>query len=77
MPLSYDLTPFQFLGQKLSNFFVGILVQMMTLKGHFEINWPLANYRMQYGKKKWKIFEVISPCVQVTSLAQFIMTLPC
>ena len=38
VPLSYDLTPFQTLGQKLSNSFVGILVQMMTPKEHFEIN---------------------------------------
>ena len=42
MPLSYDLTTFQIPGQKLSNFFVGILVEMMTPKGHFEINRPLA-----------------------------------
>ena len=41
MPLSYDLTTFQILGQNLSNSFVGILVQTMTPKGHFEINWPL------------------------------------
>ena len=33
---------FKFLGQKLSNFFVGILVETMTPKGHFEINWPLV-----------------------------------
>ena len=38
VPLSYDLNTFQILGQKLSNFFVGILVQTMTPKGHFEIN---------------------------------------
>ena len=38
VPLPYDLTIFQILGQKLSNFFVGILVQTMTAKGHFEIN---------------------------------------
>ena len=38
VPLSYDLTTFQILGQKFSNFFVGILVQTMTPKGHFEIN---------------------------------------
>ena len=37
VPLSYDLTTFQILGQKFSNFFIGILVQMMTPKGHFEI----------------------------------------
>ena len=44
-PLFYDLTPFQILGQKFVKFFVGIFVQMMTPKGHFEINWPLAqNY---------------------------------
>ena len=36
-----DFTTFQILGQKLSNFFVGILVETMTPKGHFEINWPL------------------------------------
>ena len=30
------------LGQNLSIFFVGILVQTMTPKGHFEINWPLG-----------------------------------
>ena len=41
MPLCYDLTTFQILGQNLSNFFLGILVQTMTPKGHFEINWPL------------------------------------
>ena len=34
---------FKFLGQKLSNFFVGILVKTMTPKRHFEINWPLEN----------------------------------
>ena len=33
-----DLTTFQILGQNLSNFFVGILVQTMTPQGHFEIN---------------------------------------
>ena len=33
-----DLTTFQILEQNLSNFFVGILVQTMTPKGHFEIN---------------------------------------
>ena len=38
VPLSYDLTTFQILGQKLSKFFVGILVETMTTKEHFEIN---------------------------------------
>ena len=28
----------KFLGKKLSNFFVGILVETMTAKGHFELN---------------------------------------
>ena len=42
MPLSYKLTTFQIPGQKLSNFFVGILVETMTPRGHFEINWPLT-----------------------------------
>ena len=41
MPLSYDLTTFQILGQKFVKFFVGILVQTMTSKRHFEINWPV------------------------------------
>ena len=41
VPLSYDLITFQIPGQKFSNFFVGILVQTITPKGHFEINWPL------------------------------------
>ena len=38
VPLSYDLTTFQILGQKFSNFFIGILVQTTTPEGHFEIN---------------------------------------
>ena len=41
VPLSYDLTFFQILGQKFVKFLIGILVQPMTPKGHFEINWPL------------------------------------
>jgi phage FluMu protein Com len=40
--LTYDLTSFQILGQKFSKNFVSILVQTMTSKGHFEINWPLV-----------------------------------
>ena len=38
-----NLTNFalEWVGQNLSNFFVGILVETMTPKGHFEINWPL------------------------------------
>ena len=32
VPLSYDLTPFQILGQKFVQFFVGILVQKHILK---------------------------------------------
>ena len=51
VPLSYDLTTFQILGQKLSNFFVGILVETTTPKGHFEINWPLTNTE----KVSWSI----------------------
>ena len=48
VPLTYDLTTFQILGQKLSNFFVGILVETMTPKGHFEINWPLKRWKMHF-----------------------------
>ena len=36
VPLSFDLTTFQILGQKVKFF-----VQTMTPKGHYEINWPL------------------------------------
>ena len=43
------LAPNYELGQKLSNFFVGILVETMTPKRRFEINWPLP-------KKLWLIF---------------------
>ena len=42
MTLSYDLTTFQILGQKFAKFFVGILVQTIIPKGHFEISWPLT-----------------------------------
>ena len=38
VPLSYDLTNFQIQGKNFSNLFVGILVQTMTPKGHFEMN---------------------------------------
>ena len=38
VPLSYDLTIFQILGQKFVKFSIGILFQTMTPKGHFEIN---------------------------------------
>ena len=36
------MTTFQIPGQKLSKNFVGILVETMPSKGHFEINWPLS-----------------------------------
>ena len=32
----------EWVGQNLSNFSVGILVETMTPEGHFEINWPLV-----------------------------------
>ena len=38
VPLFYDLTTNQILGDEFVKFFVGILVQTMTPKGHFEIN---------------------------------------
>jgi hypothetical protein len=38
VPLSYKLTTFKIPGQKLSIFFVVILVETMTPRGHFEIN---------------------------------------
>ena len=58
MPLSYKLTTFQIPGQKLSNFFVGILVETMTPRGHFEINWPLPsplNFRLLNHSLWWNV----------------------
>jgi len=52
VPLSYDLTPFQILGQKFVKVFIGILVQMMTPKGHFEIKGPLPITIRSIGKIK-------------------------
>ena len=62
MPLSYDLTPFQILGQKfvkflgrnLSNFFLGILVQTMTPKGHFEMNWRIKTRNLELHNAIWQ-----------------------
>ena len=45
---------FKILGQNLSNFFVGILVETMTPKGHFEINWPLVG-TLGIFVTEWKI----------------------
>ena len=65
MPLSCDLTPFQILGQKSSNFFFGILVQTMTPKGHFEINWPLVIEaiikNVKVKNKSPKGYDVLQP----------------
>ena len=46
------------LRQNLSNFFVGKLVETMTPKGHFEINWPLLDDIQNYANKEWKIILV-------------------
>ena len=43
-------------GQKSRNNFVGIFVQMMKPKGHFQINWPLARWE----KKIQSCFHKIS-----------------
>ena len=45
--------------------FVGILVQMMTPKGHFEIDWPLAE-QSRYGgsfKVDWTMYNTVSTYV--------------
>ena len=47
--LSYGLTTLKILGQNLSNSFIGLLVQMMTPNGHFEINWPLVSCIIVYS----------------------------
>ena len=41
IPYTRHLTTFQILGHEFVKFFVGILVQTMTTKGQFEINWRL------------------------------------
>ena len=56
---SYDLTTFQFLGQIFVKFFVGILVQMMTPEGHFEISWPLEMVVQPKVTKNMNPFLVI------------------
>ena len=42
-------------GQKLSNFFVAILVQTMTPRRHFEINWPLTSSSYVFDKDRPEI----------------------
>ena len=49
-----NLPTFQILGQKLSNFFVGILVETMIPKRHFEINWPLHIIKKNHTSIKQK-----------------------
>ena len=44
---------FKILGQNLSNFFVGILVETMTPKGHFEINWPLPSHHHSFIRQSY------------------------
>ena len=41
--IEYDLTTFQILGLKFVKFFVGILVQTMTLKGHLKLTNKLTD----------------------------------
>ena len=51
---------FKFLGQELSNFFVGILVETMTPKGHFEISWPLVLSKgpLNVKERSWLILFI-------------------
>ena len=51
-------------GQKSRNNSVGIFVQTMKPKGHYEINWPLATYFFVWAERKrsrakpsWKFFS--------------------
>ena len=48
-----------------------------SLLAHPDLKTQGYLYRIQKGKKKWKMFEVTSPCVQVTSLVPFTMILLC
>ena len=55
-------------GQTLSNFFVAILVQTMTPKGHFEISWPLRSWYMSgtYVLFKWILLYILVHSVNVS-----------
>ena len=52
-------------GQKSRNNFVGIFVQTMKPKGHFEINWPLATENG--NSKSQEVFQTIG---QILTAAQ-------
>ena len=58
---------FSILGQEFVKFFVGILVQTITPKGHFDINWPLPN--------SWKRWSHNFSCKLVTLKFRFTFTL--
>ena len=65
-------------GQKLSNFFVAILVQTMTPKGHFEINWPLVIVKIKKVlETKWgwwnkkRIFHIKCTYLRITKILAF------
>ena len=42
-----------------TNFFVGILVETMTPKGHFEINWPLADINIGLDGKVYRVESIV------------------
>ena len=69
MPLSYDLTAFQILGQIFVKFFVGILLQTMTPKGHFEINWPLKMLQLTWPH--WPEQNLVYSCSTALEKKQF------
>ena len=51
----------EWVGQNLSIFFVGILVQTMTSKGHFEINWPLRLSKKRKTTSEWVTKNMLFP----------------
>ena len=51
-------------GQKSRNNFVGIFVQTMKPKGHFEINWPLVNRVPGSNCSHWEYGNDLEICVR-------------
>ena len=52
-----------FQGRNSNNIFVGLLVETMTPKGHFEINWPLASHVLKTELQVWNFCNMVSPLI--------------
>ena len=72
---------FRFEGRNPGKNFIGILVQTMTPKGHFEINWPLAawtlllwviNLQQVTGKQNSTQCRIMYCCLCLTGVAMIL-----